>query len=229
MVTTLGLRPRIMVVTRDGRPGHLNRCHTVARRLVGRKLRGPIMFFRCCRRAGTRSLRVGTTTSVNTLVFSKLYSKVFLCGRNPLDRVIMSAATFNVLRTNEVQADGARCVSYPKYNHALCSLRSAVTHVGATASRLGNLGVNVVNYVIGNPNRVTSTSCNCMNTNHKGVDLCGGGRYVRGGVPRSRTIRGLVRLVGTGNSCARGWGHPGCKLSASSGERLSEGPTLHLC
>lgn len=202
MVTYLHLRPRIIVITRDGRCGHLNRFHTLTRRLVGRKLGGPLMFFRLCRRARARSLRVGSTTSVNTLVVSKLYSNVLLCGRNGrVDGLGISRATFNVLRTKHVHASGARCVSYPNYKHALCSLRSAVTHVGSTATRLGKLGVNVVNYVIGNPNRVTSTSCNCMNTKENGVDLCGGGRYVRGGVPRRRTMRGLVRLVGTGKSC----------------------------
>lgn len=206
IVTYLGARPRIIVVSRDGRPGHVKRRHTLMRRLVSRKLGGPIVFFRRCRRRSTRSLRVGTTTSVKTLVFSNLYSNVFLFGRKLLPRTVMSTATFNVLRTKHVHASGARCVSYPNYKQALFGLRDAVTHVGRTASRLGKLGVNVVKYVIGNPKRVTSTSCKCMNTKQNGIDLCGRGRYVRGGVPRRRTMRGLVRLVGTGKSCARrGW------------------------
>lgn len=138
---------------------------------------------------------MGSTTSVKTLVFSNLYSKVFLFGRKNLDRTIISTATFKVLRTNHAHASGARCVSYPNYKHALCSLRGAVTHVGTTASRLGKLGVNVVKYVIGNPNRVTSTSCNCINTKQNGVDLCGNGIYIRGGVPRRRTMSGLLSLV----------------------------------
>lgn len=204
IITYLGRRPRTIIISRDGRPGHMNRRHTLTRRLAIRKLRGPIVFFRRCTRSATRSLRIGTNTSVKTLVFSKLYSKVCLFGRNGLDRTIVSTATFKVLRTKHVHADGARCVSYPKYKQALFGLRDAVTHIGRTASRLGKLGVNVVKYVIGKPNRVTSTSCNCMKTKHNGVDLCGRGRYVRGGVPRRRTMRGLVRLVGTGKSCRRG-------------------------
>lgn len=194
-MTYLGRRPRMIVISRDGRPGHLNRRHTLMRRLVARNLRGPIIFFRRCSRSSTRGLRVGSTTSVKTLVFSNLYSNVFLFGRNGLDRTIISTATFKVLRTKHAHASGARCVSYPNYNHALCSLRGAVTHVGTTASRLGKLGVNVVKYVMGNPNRVTSTSCNCMKTKQKGVDLCGNGIYMRGGVPRRRTMRQLLRFV----------------------------------
>lgn len=107
----------------------------------------------------------------------------------------MSRATFNVLRTTHLHADGARCVDYPNYNEALCSLHRAVTGVGRTAGRLGNLGVNVVNYVMGNPNRVTSTSCNCMNTNPGQMDLCHGRIYMRGGVPRRMTMRRLLTLV----------------------------------
>lgn len=163
-----------------------------------------MIFFRRCTRDRLRGLRVGTTTSVKTLVFSNLYSNVLLFGRKrAVDNGMISTATFNVLRTKHMHADGARCVSYPNYKHALCSLRDAVTHVGTTANRLGKLGVKVVKYVIGNPKRVTSTSCNCINTKQNGVDLCGGGRYVRGGVPRRRTMRGLVRLVGDGKSCTR--------------------------
>ncbi len=69
-----------------------------------------------------------------------------------------SCLTSRLLRTTHHHFCHPRCVTYPNYNHAVCGLRTAFRRIGHHATRLGNVMVTIVNYVIGNPNRVTSTS-----------------------------------------------------------------------
>lgn len=199
IVRILGRSGSMVIVLDARRQGNVTTRHTTVRRLLTTNYSIPIVLRHSCERASVRTLRLGTTISFKALLLSNFNSKVVLRGRK-YRAVMASDYVFNVLRTAHAHVDGARCVSYPDYKHALCSLRAAVTHVGGTASRLGNLGVNVVKYVIGNPNRVTSTSCNCINTKGGQVDLCGNGRYILGGVPRRRTMRQLIRLVGRDKS-----------------------------
>ncbi len=207
-VTSLGSACGGVVLVGASRSGHPSSLTTTVRHVASTKIALPMVTSISCDLDSVRALRVRTTYSLKPLLVSKLVSNVCVHGGGPTVAARrVPSLTFGVLRSSHTHVARARCVSYPDYKHAGFSLPHIIRRMGRTASGCIKLGVTIVNYVIGNPNRVTSTSFNCVNTKRSGISLFGNGRYVGGGVPTRATVTRLVRLVRR-----RVWGHPAIGL-----------------
>lgn len=173
----------------------LTTCHLVTGHVSSLNVSCPLRL-NIARTNSNRCNQVGSATNVTALLTRNVNSAVHISlARTPRGRVPIYC---DVLRTLNLQGAVIRCITYPSYKHALFGLRSILRGIHRTAGRLAKLSVTIVNYVIGNPNRVTSTSCNCINGAPNCVSLCQNHSRV-GGIPRSRNIRRLVGLVGTSN------------------------------
>ncbi len=135
---------------------------------------------------------VGSTTNVNKLLLEKVNGAVHVSlASSPIGRI---RTNVGLLGTVKLYGSKVGFISYPAYKEARVSL------VGVTTSTRGHLGsigggvaITVVNYVMGNPNRTSTTSVNVTNNGNYNI-LFGGNRVVYG-LPRRGLLSTLVRRV----------------------------------